>query len=333
MTCFDSKTYGVVLAGETVHGTASRPTRQLGPAGRALGRFTGKDVLVVLPGREVRKAANEWASAEGFDVMGLEGDAFEYPNPELYAKALKQIVGRTNPEFVVLPHTMRHCAVAAKVAVHMDAACITAVELAVLDDRNPIFIRSVFGGKRRIGIRPETRRVALTSLPGAFGKDSEPVVKTGEVRILPISETDNSFVPMKMESRMPAGNALKDAEVIVSGGRGMGGEDGIRLLFETAGLFKRSAVGGSRIACDLGWLPHSRQIGETGRSVSPKLYLACGISGASQHLAGMGTSRMIVAVNTDPDAPVFKAAQLGIVEDASLFLPLLIEKYRRLCMA
>ena len=111
-----------------------------------------------------------------------------------------------------------------------------------------------------------------------------------------------------------------------SGGRGMGGEDGVRLLFDTAKLFKRAAVGGSRIACDLGWLPHSRQIGETGRTVSPKLYMACGISGASQHIAGIASSQMIVAVNTDPTAPIYKAANLGIVEDAKTFLPILIEK-------
>jgi len=122
--------------------------------------------------------------------------------------------------------------------------------------------------------------------------------------------------------------ALEEAAAIVAAGRGIGKEENLELLRAVAGILKNSTLGGSRPACDAGWLPYSRQVGETGRQVAPDLYLACGISGARQHLAGIKNAKTVIAVNTDPQAAIFGRADYGIVEDLSRFLPVLIEKYK-----
>jgi electron transfer flavoprotein alpha subunit len=124
-------------------------------------------------------------------------------------------------------------------------------------------------------------------------------------------------------------SALKDAEVIVSGGRGIRKRENVLLIKRLAALFPRSAIGASRSACDLGWFERKHQIGTTGQTVSPKLYIACGISGAFQHVSGMRGAQTIVAINTDRHAPIFQVAHYSIVEDLETFIPLLIEATNR----
>jgi electron transfer flavoprotein alpha subunit len=125
-------------------------------------------------------------------------------------------------------------------------------------------------------------------------------------------------------------STLKDAEVIVSAGRGVGKKENIALIKELAALFPRSAVGASRQACDLGWLEYKHQVGTTGQTVAPKLYIACGISGAIQHVSGMKKAQNIIAINNDPHAAIFHVAHICIVEDLVSFIPLLIEELKGL---
>jgi len=155
--------------------------------------------------------------------------------------------------------------------------------------------------------------------------DHSPSVET---RLL--ADTNHRFIPQGINRRKDTDQALERAQVVVSAGRGLKGPEYKGLLDAAAGMFKNAAVGGSRGACDLGWLPHSLQIGETGRTVSPALYLACGISGAPQHLAGMRESQTVVAVNTDPKAAICNLSHYAVIDDLTVFLPVLRERYDRM---
>ncbi|MCP3955491.1 MAG: electron transfer flavoprotein subunit alpha/FixB family protein, partial [Desulfobacterales bacterium] len=150
----------------------------------------------------------------------------------------------------------------------------------------------------------------------------------GHVTALSVTGVECGVQP-RARSRPPDDEtALEEAATIVSAGRGIGKGENLELLRAVAGILKNSSLGGSRPACDAGWLPYSRQVGETGRQVAPELYLACGISGARQHLAGIQNAKTVVAVNTDPQAAVFGRADYGIVEDVTRFLPVLLDKYK-----
>jgi electron transfer flavoprotein alpha subunit len=137
----------------------------------------------------------------------------------------------------------------------------------------------------------------------------------------------SAYKPLGIRESAEENVRLEESDVIVSAGRGIGTRENLELVRSVARLFPDSAVGASRTICDLKWLPFAHQVGVTGKTVSPKLYLACGISGAQQHIAGMKGSQMIVAINKDPQAAIFSISDYIIVEDLTTFLPLLIRKY------
>jgi electron transfer flavoprotein alpha subunit len=224
---------------------------------------------------------------------------------------------------IALLHTSRSQDYAATLAVKLDAACVSGIQGLVMQDGVPIFQRAVLGGKYMAGVKAGDRPVVLTVLPGYFkfeGDASQSEVVETRQPSLPVTRT--RLIEIK-ESTTEAD--LTQAATVVAAGRGIGSEENLDLLSRLAALFPKSVVAGSRIVCDAGWLPYHRQVGVTGATVAPELYLACGISGAFQHLAGMSGSRFVVAINRDPHAAIFNAADVGVVEDLNTFLPLLIE--------
>jgi electron transfer flavoprotein alpha subunit len=152
--------------------------------------------------------------------------------------------------------------------------------------------------------------------------------KSGEVvkETFPVAEADLNMKFLEFIKSQVKMN-LVEADIIVSGGRGTGGPDGFNILKDLADTLG-GAVGASRAAVDSGWMPYEHQVGQTGKTVKPKIYIACGISGAIQHLAGMKTSDCIVAINKDPDAPIFKNATIGIVADYKVIVPKMLEKFK-----
>jgi len=167
-----------------------------------------------------------------------------------------------------------------------------------------------------------------TVRPKAFAMPEKDASKQGEIvkESFSIAESDLNTKVLEFIKSEVAVN-LVEADIIVSGGRGVGGDDGFKMMKELADILG-AAVGASRAAVDSGWISYEHQVGQTGKTVKPKIYIACGISGAIQHLAGMRTSDCIVAINKDPDAPIFKNASYGIVGDYKQVVPKIIEKFK-----
>ena len=278
--------------------------------------------------RELRNQPRPWLTAWGLDVIVFDDPAFRYPNGDLLAAALVETIKKYNAGSVVLLHTITGVHAASRAAATAGMACITAVESVTREGKSTIFQRCLQYGKIRASMMLQRDSCILTILAGSFA-----VPEPGDFRKMPgtvYHEKTGSSVPYSPRSieRAESSRSLDEAEVIVSAGRGIGKEENLEIIRDVAKIFSRSAVGSSRPLCDLGWLPYGHQVGSTGKTVSPKLYLACGISGASQHLAGMKSSQIIVAVNRDPNAAIFSLADYGVVEDLTVFLPLLAEKYR-----
>jgi electron transfer flavoprotein alpha subunit len=155
--------------------------------------------------------------------------------------------------------------------------------------------------------------------------------RKGEIINIPVNlqETDHRLTVKEIVREVAKGVNLTEADVIVAGGYGLGTQDGFNMLKELAGCFENSAVGASRKVVDLGWIPYQNQVGQTGKTVRPKLYIACGISGAIQHRVGMSKSSLIIAINKDPDAPIFKFAHHGIVGDCYQIIPEMIKQFKQ----
>jgi electron transfer flavoprotein alpha subunit len=234
---------------------------------------------------------------------------------------LMEILQEEAAAWVCLPHTSMGYDLAPRLAVTLQAACITGVE----STREGRLIRAVYGGRFMEEMIPQTPRVVVTVLPGAFHAREERTGPAGRVRRVDAPFRELPSQTLGTAESPHRDSSLKDAEVIVSAGRGIGNRENTSLIRRLAAVFPRSAIGASRSACDLGWFEHKHQIGTTGQTVSPRLYMACGISGAFQHVSGMRGSQTIVAINTDPRAAIFRVAHYGIVEDLTSFLPLLIE--------
>ncbi|NPU83453.1 MAG: electron transfer flavoprotein subunit alpha/FixB family protein [Syntrophaceae bacterium] len=302
-------------------------------AARLLSAAPAAETAVVTCGVEPEAAARMIAAETGLPVFALRGAALDPACGEDAVLALASLLRELDPLHVVLAHDARGADLAPALAIRLGAACITAVEVFALRDGRRTFLRSVCRGRMRMEIAPETSCAVLTVLPGVTGGDfaGEMCVGTGGeaatdlVRIRKAVPGRGKIVLSGEKRGEEEGADLEEADVIVSAGRGIGREENLDLIRRMAGLFRNAAVGASRPVCDQGWLGYRYQVGLTGRTVTPDLYVACGISGTSQHLAGMKGSRCIVAVNRDPDAPIFRVAHYGIVEDLTVFLPLFIE--------
>lgn len=285
----------------------------------------GKKPVFLLLGKNVEEQARELSKKTGCDTLVWIGDPLEHYNPLSYAQALMEILQDQDPAWVCLPHTSMGYDLGPRLAVLLNAACITGVE-SVADGT---LSRPIHSGRFIEEIVPKTPRVVVTVLPGVYRPCEETTGATGAVKVKEVAFTELSSETVGTSESSYRDSALKDAEVIVSGGRGIGKKENVSLIKELAALFPRSAVGASRSACDLGWFERKQQIGTTGLTVSPKLYIACGISGAFQHVSGMKGAQTIVAINTDAHAPIFQAAHYCVVEDLTTFIPLLIEATSR----
>ncbi|MGC9193836.1 MAG: electron transfer flavoprotein subunit alpha/FixB family protein [Syntrophobacteraceae bacterium] len=267
------------------------------------------------------------ASRNPVELLFMENPAFEHPHPLLLADALEALALEHTPQIITFPHSMLSCQVAASLSTRLAAPVVTGVEAFSYKNAQLVFERSLMNGRWKAMVSPTASPWVVTLNSGAFAVQN---VQNSQVNVLRRNflKTNDHYVHLGMEPLTAQNSSLEKAEVIVSAGRGMiAGSQWLDLVHEVIEILKNAALGASRPLCDSQILPYSCQIGETGRQVAPRLYLALGISGAPQHLAGMRGAQCVIAVNSDPDAPIFNRADYAVIADASEFLPLLVKKY------
>ncbi|MBN1615232.1 MAG: electron transfer flavoprotein subunit alpha/FixB family protein, partial [Deltaproteobacteria bacterium] len=314
----------IVVIAELTEGRLAPATLEVVSFARMLRGADPAEPHVIAAGKGTASIAEELALQSGLDVTALEGDGLDPYNAEAFKGALVPLLDAWKPEYICLPHTARGCDLAPGFAIALGAGCITAVEGIRKVEGSVGFLRSLFKGKVVMEAASETETTVLTVLPGAFKMMDAPTKRKGAVEFLLTDCAPRRTRPLGLVAAAAEQLNLSEAEIIVSAGKGIGSEENLDLIRRLAALFPKAAIGGSRLVCDLGWLGYQHQIGITGKTVSPRLYIACGISGAIQHTSGMQGSHCIVAINKDPHAAIFRIADYAIVEDLTTFIPLLI---------
>ena len=321
---------GILVIGEqTEHELTGITSEMLGAARRLADQVGGLASLALL-GEQAASLAEASIAAGADRVYSADSPALSQYLPSTWIAAVLQIVEQANPAVVLLGQSNIGRDLAPRLAFRLGTGvAMDTVELDVWDGR-VLMTRPCFGGNAReiVSVR------ATPQIATVRAKSQEPLEpdrsRRGEV--IPVEAAAGDTQQERVVARSSAaseGLRLEDAHIIVSGGRGLGGPEGFRLVEQLAAAFG-AAVGASRAACDLGWYPPSHQVGLTGKSVSPDLYVAVAISGASQHWAGMAGSRNVVAINKDPDANMVKGARFAIIGDYKQVLPHLIEAVKRL---
>ena len=271
--------------------------------------------------------------AAGADVVYVVEDAkYADYDTELYTDAIGQLSKKYDPASIMFGATDDGRDLAPRVAARLHTGlCADCTALDVTDDKLVAWTRPALGGNICATIICDVNRPQMgTVRPKVFKPAELDNTRTGEVIAFTPEAGAVSRVELVKKEALSSENAVKidEADMIAAGGRGFGSKENFDVLEQLAALFENSAVAGTRAAIDEGWLTHSQQVGQSGKSVTPHIYFACGISGAIQHLSGMKDSDIIIAINKDAEAPIFTVAHYGIVGDVNVILPKLIEKIK-----
>lgn len=271
--------------------------------------------------------------AAGADVVYVIEDAkYADYDTELYTDAICQLSKKYDPASIMFGATDDGRDLAPRVAARLHTGlCADCTALDVTDDKLVAWTRPALGGNICATIICDVNRPQMgTVRPKVFKPVELDNTRTGEVIAFTPEAGAVSRVELVKKEALSSENAVKidEADMIAAGGRGFGSKEKFDVLEQLAALFENSAVAGTRAAIDEGWLTHSQQVGQSGKSVTPHIYFACGISGAIQHLSGMKDSDIIIAINKDAEAPIFTVAHYGIVGDVNVILPKLIEKIK-----
>jgi electron transfer flavoprotein alpha subunit len=323
---------GVWVFAEQRKGVLGGVGLELLAEGRSLAADLGCDVTAVVLGSSTGDLARELVERGADRVLALEHPSLDEFHQEAWADLLTRLAREGKPEVLLCGATAAGRSffprVAAALQTGLTADC---TELAVDTEKKLLLqTRPAYGGNIMATIVcPDRRPQMATVRPRVFKRAEREPGRAGEVVVRALADGDlpgGARTLMAVEEGYDTVN-LEEAEIIVSGGRGLGGGEQFALVEELARAVG-GAVGASRAAVDAGWRPYSHQVGQTGKTVGPKLYIACGISGAIQHLAGMKDSKVIVAINKDPEAPIFSVADYGLEADLFQVIPALVRKLK-----
>jgi electron transfer flavoprotein alpha subunit len=249
--------------------------------------------------------------------------------PERWLGALQGAYQATGAQAVLIPHTGIGRDLAPRFAQRNAAGMVSDAIAVALADGNPVFTRPIYAGKAYAKQVVTDGLIVATIRPNNVEALPADGGRSGAVETMGAPAVDLKTVIKEVVRQSTGGVDLTSAKIVVSGGRGVKSADGFKPLYELASVLG-AAVGASRAAADAGYCDYAMQVGQTGKTVTPDLYIACGISGAIQHLAGMSASKVIVAINKDPEAPIFKVADYGIVGDLFEVVPLLTAEFKAL---
>ena len=319
----------IIIIAEHFEGELRPVTYELVGFALQLQRFCPAGIKLVVLGDDVGGLAREAAGSTGLDVVAVNMRGLGTYNGEVYKHMLSERLPDLNPVYICMAHTTQGADLAPSLAVRMEAACITGVVRISEEEGRISFARGMFSGKVIAKLISHFERTVITLQPGSLPPPVFDHPAPGAVETWAVTYPAKRSRSLGIKRPREENAALTGAGVIVSAGRGVGKKENLRLIYNLSNLWPGSAVGGSRPVCDSGWLEYGQQVGTTGATVAPKLYVACGISGASQHVVGMNGSGFIVAINRDPDASIFNVADVCIVEDLITFIPCLIKEHEK----
>jgi electron transfer flavoprotein alpha subunit len=288
----------------------------------------GGEVAAVVFGKGVEGVAAEVAKYGADKVYVADADVFAEYNTGAYVAQLVAMIKEYAPNAILFGHTMNGRDLASRLAQKLELGLATDAIAIELSEGKGVFTRAIYAGKVQAKVEVAGAPVLATVRAGVCevveaagaGEVVKPAIAATDADVY---QTAKEFIPT-----VSARPELTEAAVVVSGGRGCKGPDGIKLIEQLADLLG-AAVGGSRASVDAGWLGHELQVGQTGKVVNPGLYIACGISGAIQHLAGMASSKFVASINTDNEAPIFAITDFGVVADLFKVVPALMDELKK----
>lgn len=323
---------GIWVIAEQRNGEIRKSAYELLGEGKKIAERWGEELNAVLLGEGISSLPGVLGQRGADKIYVADAPLLAHYHTEAYTCVIGDLLEKVSPRVVLLGHTAMGKDLGPRLAERLGSGLVEdCVDLA-LEDNSLIFTRPIYAGKAFNKVRSAKSNMIMATLrPNVFPQSDGRQPGQGIIiSVEPnLNEKNLKSIIREAVTRITGRAELTEADVIVSGGRGMKGPENFKILEELADVLG-AAVGASRAAVDAGWREQQYQVGQTGKTVSPTLYIACGISGAIQHLAGMSSSKYIVAINKDPDANIFKVADYGIVGDLFKVVPLLTEEFKKL---
>lgn len=317
----------VIVLGEIRDGELRNVTFEAIAAGRTISG--DGEVIGVLIGENVQSIAQELIHCGADKVLTAEDPKLKSYTADGYSQVMRGVIEQEKPDSVIFGHTAMGKDLSPKLAARLQTGLISDATDVSVTGGNVVFTRPIYSGKAFERVISTDPMIVATIRPNNIQALEKDTSRSGSIESVDVSLTDLRTVIQEVVKKTADGVDLSEAKIIVAGGRGVKNKEGFQPLEELAEVLG-AAVGASRGACDADYCDYALQIGQTGKVVTPDLYIACGISGAIQHLAGMSNSKVIVAINKDPEADIFKIADYGIVGDLFEVVPLLTEEFKQL---